>query len=127
MDQEEFAATMMNRLPVGYVFDNPRRGQTKILGYTREPLVAIYLRGRSSIRVRIGDLFVAYDYFRGRRVSSTDLRQFAPSVFDSKARPAGHSCNCTFLFHVLQVCSLIDGDIEGRGVNGHPFYVQIKP
>jgi hypothetical protein len=28
---------------------------------------------------------------------TSQLKQFRPEVFDSNARPAGHSCNCTFL------------------------------
>jgi hypothetical protein len=46
-------------------------------------------------------------------------------IFDSNARPAGHSCNCTFLFLVLKEIGLC-GEIKGAGKAGNPFYVDIE-
>ena len=95
-----------------------------MLGVDRATIM--YRRGNSRIRVQLADLYRAYNRFKGRKVSSIDLRRFAPSVFDSTARPAGHSCNCTFLFHLLQRLELTVGLLDGRGVRGSPFSVVIR-
>jgi type IV secretory pathway TraG/TraD family ATPase VirD4 len=70
-------------------------------------------------------LFDAYALYRGRRVSTTELRAFRPVVFDSAARPAGHSCNCTIFFLLLERMGVVEG-IQGKGVCGNPFYVDIS-
>ena len=77
--------------------------------------------------VKFSDLYEAYAHFFGKNMTTTDLRGFKPSVFDSSARPAGHSCNCTFLFLLLFGMKLC-GEIEGSGKSGKPFYVKLlKP
>jgi hypothetical protein len=124
MTRQEFIHAARIALPSGYMFDNPGGGTSRILSVDEKAIT--YLRRNSSIRVQFADLFRAYDQFKGRKVSSTDLRGFAPAVFDSNARPAGHSCNCTFLFHLLQRLSLTDGPLEGRGVRGDPFSISIR-
>ena len=125
MRLEDFVEKATASLPVGYVFDNPRAGTSRIVGNNR--LKVGYQRGNSRIYVRWSDLHEAYVRFAGRRVSSSDLRRGMPSVFDSTARPAGHSCNCTFLFHLLERLSLTTGALEGRGVAGDPLAVSLKP
>ena len=124
MIRQEFIRATRAALPRGYECENPGGGTSRILGV--DGIAITYRRRNSRIRVRLNDLYRAYDEFRGRRVSSRDLRQFAPSVFDSNARPAGHSCNCTFLFHLLQTLALTDGPLEGLGVRGNPFSVVIR-
>ena len=123
MTRQEFIRAARNAFPSGYTFDNPGGGTSHILGVGGNAIA--YRRGNSSIRVLLTDLYRAFDSFRGQRVTSTDLRRFAPSVFDSNARPAGHSCNCTFLFHLLQRLELTDGGLEGRGVRGDPYSLVI--
>ena len=124
MDLDEFVRVARLALPDGYTFDNPGGGTSQIVA-SNEVNVA-YRRGRSRIGVRWEDLHGAYVGFAGRYVSSSDLRRRVPSVFDSAARPAGHSCNCTFLFHLLERLSLTIGGLQGRGVAGSPFGVQLK-
>lgn len=125
MELEEFVAKARRALPVGYRFDNPKRGTSEIVSQNEQRVT--YRRGSSPINVRWADLYQAYVRFAGRRVSSSDLRRALPAVFDSAARPAGHSCNCTFLFHLLKHLSLTIGDLEGRGVAGDPFAVTVLP
>ena len=86
--------------------------------------IVVYQRGTSRISVRSVDVYRAFDRFKGRRVSSSDLRCRMRTVFDPSARPAGHSCNRTFFFQVLQRLSLTTGPLEGRGVRGDPFAVR---
>ena len=114
----EFHERMVSNLPPGTVLRNLGRGTTTIKSYSAGKVS--YVRGKSTIRVAIIDLFSAYSRFRGGRVRSRDLRQHAPMVFDSSARPAGHSCNCTFLFMVLRQLGMA-GAIEGRGTRADPF------
>lgn len=109
-------------IPVGLVLENPGGGTSTILECSQSFIK--YRRGKSTIRVEFKDLYSAYTVYKGRRVSSSDLKQFAPSVFDSRAKPAGHSCNATLLFILLRE-SALSGDIGGGGVRGNPFFVHI--
>lgn len=122
--QVKFINVANDILSEGYIFDNPGGGTTKIERINRERVT--YRRGNSSITVRWSDLYNAYKHFKGNLVSSTDLRKFAPVVFDSSARPAGHSCNCTFFFHLMIRMGLADGHLQGRGVAGAPFTLKLK-
>jgi len=119
---EQFSSSVQKTLPVGTVIDNPGGSISTIVGYTNSKIS--YVRGNSTIYVSLADLHSSYSDYLGRRLSSADLKKIAPSVFDSSARPAGHSCNCTFLFRILQRLN-IAGEIEGRGVRGSPFSVVI--
>jgi hypothetical protein len=38
--------------------------------------------------------------FQSSYCYTSQLKKFRPKVFDSTARPAGHSCNCTFLMSI---------------------------
>ena len=118
IEVREFHGRMIADLPPGIVLRNPGRGTTTIKGYSAGKVS--YVRGKSTIRVAIRDLFSAYSSLRGGRVRSRDLRRHAPMVFDSSARPAGHSCNCTFLFMVLRQLGMAS-TIEGRGTRVDPF------
>ena len=113
-----FHRRMVAELPPGTVMRNLGAGTTTIKSYSAGKVS--YVRGKSSFRVAISDLFSAYSHFRGARVRSRDLRLYAPMVFDSSARPAGHSCNCTFLFMVLRRLSMATA-VEGRGTRFDPF------
>jgi hypothetical protein len=118
----EFEKAIKEHIQPGLILKNPGDGTSTIKGYTDNKVS--YLRGNSTIYVALDDLYKAYSRFRGQRVTSSDLRTFAPHVFDSNARPAGHSCNCTFLFLILGRLNLA-GQIEGRGISGDPFAVEI--
>lgn len=123
MDFEEFVAAIRRAFPVDTVFDNPGGGTTTIVGFLDTHIS--YRRGKSEISVAFRDLFETYSNFIGQDVSSIDLRAFRPSVFDSSARPSGHSCNCTFLFYVLEKLKL-SRPLRGAGVRGNPYGVKVK-
>ena len=120
---EEFVKRAHAAFPVGYAFANLGRGTTRIEAHSSGHVW--YRRGSSTIRVPWGALYAAYAAFAGKRMSSADLREFRPHVFDSLARPAGHSCNCTFLIQLLMGMGLVDGGIQGRGVRGDPYAVLV--
>ena len=124
MDLDTFTAGIRHAFPVGTVIDNPGGGTSRIVGFTETHVS--YKRGRSTISVAFADLHAAYFRFKGKEVLSTDLRRFLPSVFDSAARPAGHSCNCTFLFRLLEALQL-SGPMGGSGVRGNPYSVKVAP
>lgn len=120
MKLEEFEGALRTSNPIGTTLQNPGGGTSEIIDF-RGGKVS-YVRGSSTISVKVNDLYRAYSAFRGERVSSTDLRKFAPEVFDSNARPSGHSCNCTFLFLTLDRAGLASG-FAGEGVRGSPYSV----
>ncbi len=123
MDFEKFESAMQKALPPKTEFENPGGGTTTIVGYSNSRVS--YRRGKSSISVSLLDLYEAYSAFIDNEVSASDLKSFRPSVFDSSARPAGHSCNCTFLFRALETLGLC-GPIQGSGVRGRPFAVKVN-
>ena len=124
MTETEFTQALQRTFSPGDRFPNPGGGETGIVRLDTDRLV--YRRGHSEIRVRVRDLYRAYVHFRGRMMSSSDLRRFAPSVFDSAPARGrrGHSCNCTVLFHLLGALGLA-GPIEGAGVVGNPYFVAV--
>ena len=122
MDFETFKDKIQRSIPVGTTFENPGGGVSTISSYTDEKLS--YVRRNSTIYIAFRDLFDTYINFKGQKVSSTELKKYAPSVFDPNARPAGHSCNCTVLFMILKHLKLA-GDIKGGGVRGDPYFVEI--
>ncbi len=123
MEFDTFVSAIRRDFPVGTAFDNPGGGTSTVTGFTESHIS--YRRGKSRISVSLRDLYEAYSNFVGQDVTTSNLRAFRPAVFDSSARPAGHSCNCTFLFGVLEVLGL-SGPINGAGVGGSPFSVKIR-
>ncbi len=116
----DFRERFQRFLPVGTILNNPRKGSSEIISYRADTVT--YRRGVSTIRASLVVFFNVYVKYSGVSVSSNDLRSYLPAVFDSKARPAGHSCNCTFLFVSFQRMGLA-GELSGKGVSGAPFSV----
>ena len=122
MDRRKFAGKVRQNLPVGTIMKNPGRGTSEVTSYTDTKIA--YRRGNSTMYVSLEDLYLAYKKFQGQYVTASDLKSYKPRVFDSSARPAGHSCNCTFLFLLLNRLGLA-GDIQGAGKRGNPFGIRI--
>ena len=120
LERVQFTRMVKSALPVGKELANPGGGTTKILSYSESNIC--YQRGNSRIYVGFADLYVAYRSYHGRKVTSSDLKTYAPAVFDSKHN--GHSCNATFLFQVLVAIGIVKR-IQGEGKAGHPFYVDL--
>lgn len=118
MTRNEFSIQIAQAVPVGTILSNPGGGTSEIVQITDHKIG--YVRGSSTISISFDDLFSAYSNFKGAQVSSSELRAYASAIFDSAARPAGHSCNCTFLFLVLKQMGLVDS-ILGSGVRGDPY------
>ena len=109
--------------PKGYVFQNPGGGTTTIIEYNDEKLS--YMRGKSRMYLPYQSIISVLERFKGQEVTTKDLKEFLPEIFDSQARPAGHSCNCTTLFMLLEGIGL-SGSIEGNGKKGSPFLVTLR-
>lgn len=120
MDYQQFVETIKSRIPVGLMLVNPGGGTSKIISYSEENI--IYQRGNSKISISFDDLYKAYSKFKGQKVYTTNLRDYAPKVFDSTR--GGHSCNATFLFSILELIGIIN-EIKGEGKAHHPFYASI--
>lgn len=118
MTAHEFRSRIISSAPVGTVFNNPGGGTSEVVKTDDEKIA--YIRGGSRFYVRFSDLYSAFQKFRGINVTTQDLKEYAPEVFDSSARPAGHSCNCTIMFLLLHQAGLA-GEIEGKGRRGNPF------
>lgn len=121
MDFKQFKKQIQNSIPNGTRFDNPGGGTSTVSSYLDNNIS--YIRGNSTICVSLRDLFDAYSHFKDQRVTSSDLKVYAPTVFESKQ--SGHSCNCTFLFLILQHLGIVDR-ISGTGVKNSPFFVEIN-
>jgi hypothetical protein len=122
---ENFCITLWKTICIGQVFDNPGRKGTTSTIIEIDTLKIVYQRKKSYISITFKTMYDVYKDFQGKKCSSNDLKRYDPEVFDSNARPAGHSCNCTFLFRIFEALGIVT-EIEGGGVRGDPFYVHIK-
>ncbi|MGJ8689992.1 MAG: hypothetical protein ACSHXZ_10765 [Gammaproteobacteria bacterium] len=122
MEFDEFVILIQDTLTPGTEFENPGGGTSLIESISGQGIT--YKRANSSISVRFHDMYQAFEEFNGRTVTTTELKHFLPSVYDSSARPSGHDCNCTFLFQVLNAIGHAS-EIQGRGVKGSPFSASV--
>jgi len=121
MNSEVFINTVLTNVKPGMIFENPQRGVSTILSIDENKIV--YVRGSSRIPLPISDIRDALNKFQDN-VSTNDLREFRPSVFDSTR--SGHSCNTTFLFTLLETLDFTKSGICGKGVRGNPYYIELK-
>lgn len=122
MDIYRFVSAFHDKIKVGSVLRNPQKGESTVMSINNG--IITYKRENSNISVPIEVLYQSYSAFSGKKMSTNDLKTYNPEIFDSSARPAGHSCNTTFLFCVLMKMSLVKR-IKGKGVSGDPFFVTI--
>ncbi len=120
MDQDGFVELLMARLPEGLVMKNPGVGTSTVMWCDGKRIC--YKRGDSRLYIDLSELYNAYVQFRGRTVSTNDLKAMAPAVFDSSQD--GHNCHCTFFFMALQQMGLVD-QVCGEGRPGDPFGVSL--
>lgn len=120
MDFDTFAARLCSSLPEGIVLNNPGGGTSTVMWCDGERLC--YKRGESRLYISLAHLHDAFRRFRGRSVTTNDLKELAPEVYDSNRN--GHSCHCTFFFMALKQMGVIDR-VRGAGRAGNPFRVRI--
>jgi hypothetical protein len=120
MDKRTFVQLIKRATPLNSNFTNPGGGTSTIISHSDSYIY--YQRGKSKIPIGYNDLFDVWTLFQNRMVTSTDLRNYRPSVFSSAENSSGtrgHSCNCTFLLIVFEAAGLVD-HIEGQGKRGDP-------
>ncbi len=122
MKDIELTDRILTAINQGMVYQNPQKGTSRIASISPEKIV--YIRGNSRISLNIEVIHSVYQQYKGKKCSSNDLKIYEPKVFDSKQN--GHSCNCTFLFTVLNEIGLTENGIEGEGKPYKPFYIRIK-
>lgn len=118
MEDREFRRRIEASISIGDVLPNPGGGTSTITKIDDKGIH--YRRGKSVMLLKWGIFYGAYRQFCGRLVDTGDLRSFDNS-FDSQARdPAGHSCNCTFAFMLLERAGLADRAVKrGRRFSAH--------
>lgn len=124
MTLEEFEKKLCVAVSPGMTFINPGGGTSEIVS-VRDGKIS-YKRKLSTMTIEINALYEAFSAFGNSIISSPGLKSKWPSIFDSKARPAGHSCNVTFLFLCLKQMGIVS-EIFGSGVRGNPYYVDFRP
>ena len=112
--------SVTSNVRTGQVWLNPGGGTSKIKRSDEEMLS--YVRGHSRMYLPMSVLVEAVARWRGKQVTSTDLRSWRPDVFDSSR--GGHSSNTTFLFMTLHKAGYAS-EIQGAGKAGSPFWVEI--
>ena len=120
MNFERFVHQLTARLPDGLVMKNLGKGTSTIMWNDGDRVC--YKRGGSRLYIHLRRLYDACCHFSGRVVSTTDLKDWKPEVFDSTQN--GHSCHCTFLFMALRRMDVIH-EISGTGRSGAPFRVTL--
>jgi hypothetical protein len=123
MTLDEFSLKLHLAVVPGMIFINPGGGTSEVVSIGKGKIS--YRRKASTMAVTIQSLYDAFFMFKNSMMASSDLKARWPAVFDSNARPAGHSCNVTFLFLCLKEMGLIS-KIMGRGVRGNPYYVDLR-
>jgi hypothetical protein len=120
VDFDAFAQLLRGSLPEGLVLDNPGGGTSTIMWCDGERIC--YRRGNLQLYIGLCDLHSAYLNFAGGDVTTRQLKDYAPGLYDSSA--GGHNCHCTFFFQALQQMGVV-GEIWGCGHSGSPFGVTL--
>jgi hypothetical protein len=120
MDIQAFIVRIRETVEVDEVWPNPG-GKTSTIVRLGDNVI-VYRRGNTNISVNYEDLHAVLSKYAGEFVTSSEVRDWRPDVFDSSA--GGHSCNRTFLFLLLKKLGVVKR-IDGSGVRGDPFGVQL--
>jgi hypothetical protein len=107
MDIETFSDLICKKILIGDNFANPG-GAKKGYGYRtvrtiNRNQIVFFNAGtekEAPITLLIQKFYDVIFEFQSDCCDTFQLKKFSPEVFDSQARPAGHSCNCTFLMSI---------------------------
>jgi hypothetical protein len=80
MTFHDFVELLRARLPVGVVLENPGGGTSTVLSHTETRIY--YKRGDSPFHMDYDDLHDAYQRFTGEPVTTSNLKDYAPAIFD---------------------------------------------
>ncbi len=124
MNEIEFSKSLRERLRQGLVMKNPGKGVSTVVSCDETRVKYRRGVGKKPFYVNIGDLWDAYERFTGKSITTNDLKDFRPAVFDGGA--GGHGCHATFFMQVLREMEIVES-FTGSGVRGSPFGVAIPP
>ena len=113
--------TIKANVKVGDILYTPNRAE-KIIHKISDACIA-YEHGRSRVYFNMTSIVSAYEHFKGQKVSSSNLKDFDSKTFDSKQ--GGHTCNSIVFLMLMVKCGLTDGDIQGTGKSGNPFFINL--
>jgi hypothetical protein len=122
MTKDELISHITDSFSVGDVLDNPGGGVSTLASVGPDKLS--YIRGKSRMYLTYDIVFKVIDKYQRGILTTNNLRQLEPSIFDQKH--GGHNCNCTFLLSVLTKLQFTEGGIQGMGQSGSPFFVRMK-
>jgi len=122
MTKEEFLKQLKSVIPLDSKLDNPGGGVSMIVSIGEDKLS--YIRGTSRIYLPVEAVFDVLNEFSGKTVSTNDLKEYNPIVFDTKR--GGHDCNRTVMFCIFEKMGLTFGGIKGSGRRGSPFYITLS-
>ena len=120
MEKIEFVQLFMASLPNGLSLQNPSRGTSTIIWCDGQKVC--YKRGNLRLYIDLSYLFEAFRHFNGRLVTTNNLKEMAPQIFDSDRN--GHNCHCTFFFMALRQMGIVN-EILGTGRVGSPFGISL--
>ncbi|MBD5433245.1 MAG: hypothetical protein HDR35_02955 [Treponema sp.] len=90
------------------VLSNPCSGTSEVIKITDDSIT--YKRGDSKITIKAEDINSAYERFKGKKVTTSDLAKFNPA-FSQKT----HRCNASFFLMLMDKCNLTKtGIIKGK-------------
>lgn len=98
--------TIRQNIKENDVLPNPCSGTSKIIKITDNSIT--YKRGNSKITIKAEDINSAYEEFKGKRVSTSDLAEFN-SAFSRTTR---HRCNASLFLMLMDKCNLTKTGIK---------------
>ncbi len=122
MTKEELSLLIEETFSSRDELGNPGGGISTLVSVGPDKLS--YIRGKSRMYLPYETIFNVLEKYPRGILTTNNLRQFEPSIFDQKH--GGHNCNCTFLLSVLTKLQFTEGGIQGMGQSGCPFFVKMR-
>ena len=97
----------------------PRGGRCRIFGVDNQYIH--YIQGKTSVYTYDLNVFYeTYNYFKGSRCSTNDLKKYNPDVYMTNDK-GGHDCNCMVFMLLIQY--FFGKKINGSGHRGNPYNI----
>jgi hypothetical protein len=91
MTKDELILLIEQTFSAGDILNNPGGGVSTLVSVGSDKLS--YIRGKSRMYLPYDSIFKVIEKYPRGNLTTNNLRQFDPSVFDQKH--GGHNCNCT--------------------------------
>lgn len=121
MVEIDFSELIVKEIAPNKTFANLRGdGITEILSCANDKIK--YKKKESILYLPIKEIWAIYEEFKGKKIPSSDLKEYKPKTFDSKK--GGHDCHCTTLLLIFKELNICE-NIFGEGAKGNPFSIEI--